>query len=563
MTDFKVKRRSAENIEQWSGKCDPLMAQVYAARGAAPSDISYSFQSLLAPSGMMGMSGAVARIADAVTKGESIVCSADYDADGCGAGVLVVAGLRSFGAAKVDYMVPDRFTMGYGLSPPLVDIARDKGADLIVTVDNGIAAFKGIEYANDLGIDVVVTDHHLAADEAPDALAIVNPNQHGCEFGSKNLAGVGVAFYTLWALRDELIARNWFNGTPPSLAVLLDVVAMSTVADVVKLDYNNRILVRAGLERIRRGQMRPGIRALFEVSKDDPRHATAASFGFKIAPRINASGRLEDISMGIECLLCEDYAQAYKMASQLDELNRARRDIEADMREVAEVQVSTSDAVGLVCFSEDWHEGVVGLVAGRIKEQEYRPTIAFAKSETGRLKGSGRSIPGLHLRDVLAEIDGANPGLLGPYGGHAHAIGCSVSEENLETFKSVFDEACRRHLSEDQLGRVIETDGEVRADDLSFDLAVAIENGGPWGQGFPEPLFESEFSVVDAKAVGEDQTHARYRVRAGGQVISAIHFGGAENMIQPGGSLPAIFKPGVNRWNGRESLDVQIIERLD
>lgn len=547
----------------------PVAARVLAARGLCdPSDLGHDLAGLLPPNAMLGIDLAAQTLEAAILDDRRIVVAGDYDADGATGVALGVLGLRALGARHVDYVVPHRVTMGYGLSPLLVEEAARMEAQLLVTVDNGIASLAGVARAVELGIPVVVTDHHLPGPELPAATAIVNPNQPGCGFASKHLAGVGVLFYVLLALRARL--RDAGRATP-NLAELLDLVALGTVADVVRLDRNNRILVAQGLARIRAGRCRPGLRALLSVAGRDPARLTATDLGFVLGPRINAAGRLNDIRIGIECLLCDDDARALDFARELDRINRERRAITAQMSEGALAQIadetspSSSSSCGLCVFDESWHEGVVGLVASRLKERHHRPTVAFARAmEPGVLKGSARSIAGLHLRDALAEIDACTPDLILRFGGHAMAAGLSLRESDLETFRAHFDDVCRRHLSPAQLERQLETDGALAPGELELGTALALEAPVPWGQGVPEPVFDNVFEVVDARLVGADQAHVRYRLRMpGGRDVTAVDFNGADRLAQEGRAR-VLYVLCVNRWNGNESVELKIehLERV-
>jgi single-stranded-DNA-specific exonuclease len=472
-----------------------------------------------------------------------------------------VLGLRMLGAAQVGYVVPNRFTMGYGLSPPLVELARAKNAGLLVTVDNGIASLAGVAAARSAGMQVLVTDHHLAGAELPAADAIVNPNQPGCGFASKHLAGVGVMFYVLLGLRARLRAAGAFASAPePRLAELLDLVALGTVADVVRLDHNNRILVAQGLARIRAGRTRPGVLALFESAGRDHRQAGSGDLGFVAGPRLNAAGRLEDMTVGIECLLAPDLAAARPLAAQLDGYNRERRELEAQMRDEALALVEGSEAAGICVRDASWHEGVVGLVASRVKDKMHRPTFAFAPAgEPGLLKGSGRSIPGLHLRDALAAVDALHPGLIPRFGGHAMAAGLSLREDHYEAFATAFDTHCRACLDAEALHQRLETDGELAAGELCLQTAQALEQGGPWGQGFPEPRFEGRFQVRELRRLGGEGQHIKYRLRAGdGGEVQAIDFNGAGRALAAGDEAALVYRLVINRFRGSETVELQV-----
>lgn len=485
-----------------------------------------------------------------------------YDCDGATGVAVGVLGLSALGAARVHYVVPDRFRMGYGLSPALAELAAATGAKLLITVDSGIASNAGVAHANALGLSVVITDHHLPGSELPAAAAIVNPNQPQCSFASKHLAGVGVMFYLLLAVRAELRARGAFaTRSEPNLAELLDLVAVGTVADVVKLDRNNRILVQQGLARIRAGRARAGIRALLQVAGRAPQRLTASDLGFVLGPRINAAGRLDDIRTGIECLLANDDDTALDHARALDRFNRERREIETEMREQAFELSADSQATGVCVFDPAWHEGVVGLVASKLKDRLHRPTIAFARAQQdGLLKGSGRSITGLHLRDALASVDAAQPGLIERFGGHAMAAGLTIRESDFERFAATFDAVCVAMLDDDALQRVIHSDGELGADELSLTTAQALEQAGPWGQGFAEPIFDGVFNVQSLRVLKEQ--HLKYQLRsADGVALTAIHFNGIDTLCERG-TVHLSYRLGINRWQDRESVELMIVERL-
>ncbi|QHS09392.1 single-stranded-DNA-specific exonuclease RecJ [Sinimarinibacterium sp. NLF-5-8] len=556
-----LRQRAPGDVRALPADLHPVLRRLYAARGVQASELALELKHLLPPSDLKGIDDAARALADAIQTHQPIVISGDYDADGATGTALGVLGLRALGATQVSYVVPDRFKMGYGLSEALAELAAATGARVLVTVDSGISSVAGVARAQALGMQVIVTDHHLAGSELPRAQAIVNPNQPGCGFASKNLAGVGVMFYVLLATRAELRARGAFaQCAEPNLAEFLDLVAVGTVADVVKLDYNNRILVQQGLLRMRRGHMRPGLAALLQVARRSTERLNAQDFGFAIGPRINAAGRLDDIRTGIDCLLAETLAAALPLAQQLDEFNRNRRSIEAQMNDDALDAIVGDDSVGLCLFGDDWHEGVVGIVAGRLKERLHRPVIAFARAqEPGLLKGSGRTIPGLHLRDALAAIDAQYPGLIERFGGHAMAAGLSLRMEALDAFKTVFDEQCRAMLTPQALQQVIETDGALAEDELTLPTAQLLEHAGPWGQGFAEPLFEGEFAIHSARAVGSDGSHIKYLLRSGNELISAIDFGGAERM-QTQGRIYCAYSIGVNRWQGSESVDLRLMD---
>ncbi|WP_043113658.1 single-stranded-DNA-specific exonuclease RecJ [Solimonas soli] len=558
----RLERRLAGDADALPASLHPVLRRIYAARGLSAAELELELARLLPPSGLLGIDAAAARVAQAITSGEGIVIAGDYDADGATGVAVAVAGLRSLGAARVSYVVPDRFRMGYGLSPALAERAAQSGASLLITVDSGISSHAGVARARALGLSVIITDHHLAAAALPDADAIVNPNQPGCTFASKHLAGVGVMFYLLLAVRAQLRAGGAFaTRGEPNLAELLDLVAIGTVADVVRLDHNNRILVSQGLARIRAGRARPGIAALLQVAGRAHARLGSLDLGFVVGPRINAAGRLDDIRTGIDCLLAADLATALPLAQQLDRFNRERREIEAQMREEALLMVEGSAATGVCVFEEAWHEGVVGLVASKLKERLHRPAIAFARAQDrGLLKGSGRSIAGLHLRDALVLLDARHPGLVLRFGGHAMAAGLTIAEADYARFALAFDAICAELLDDDALARVVHTDGELDAAELALDTAQALEMAGPWGQGFAEPLFEGRFRVLGHRVLKEQ--HVKYRLDHAAGPLSAIHFGGIDRLRERG-TLHATYRLGISRWQDSESLELLIVDVCD
>jgi len=528
-----------------------LLARLYAARGISQADqVRESLSELLPFDAMLNCAAAGERLADAIGRGEKMLVVADYDADGATACAVAARGLTAMGAA-VEYIVPNRFEYGYGLSPEIVRLAAQRKPDLIITVDNGIAAHAGIEEARRLGIEVLVTDHHLAADTLPDAL-IVNPNQPGCGFASKSLAGVGVMFYVLIALRAELRRRGQFATRPePNLAELLDLVALGTVADVVKLDANNRLLVDQGLKRMRAGKAIPGIRALFKAAGRNLAKAAAQDPGFTIGPRLNAAGRLADMSLGIACLLADDEATATPLAAELDRLNRERREIEADMQEQAQAlleSIVVADGYSLTLFEPTWHQGVVGLLASRLKDRHHRPVIAFADAGDGLLRGSGRAIPGLHLRDALDLVAKRQPGLIVKFGGHAAAAGLTIPADRLTAFTESFETVCRELLDPNALLRVIETDGALSPAECRLDQALALR-AAVWGQGFPYPTFHGDFTVASQRLVAE--RHLKLRLTGGGLEADAMLFNQDTPLPE---RIQAVYRLDVNEWNGATSL---------
>jgi len=536
--------------------CTRRLARIYAARGlVAPEELVTTLQSLVTPERLSHVDEAARLLAEAIAQGERMLVVADYDADGATACAVAVKALRAMGAT-VDFLVPNRFEHGYGLTPEIAREAAKRSPDLLITVDNGIAAVDGIEEANRLGMRVLVTDHHLPGSSLPPAACIVNPNQAGCGFPSKSLAGVGVVFYVMLALRAELRRRGAFGASSgPNLGELLDLVALGTVADVVRLDANNRILVAQGLARIRAGRACPGIAALLEVAGRPARLASAQDLGFAVGPRLNAAGRLKDMSVGIECLLAVDDGRALELASQLDKLNRERREIEGEMQQSALALVAAveeAETYSLSLHSSDWHAGVVGLLASRLKDRFHRPVFAFADDGSGKLKGSGRSVPGLHLRDALDLVAKRMPGLLERFGGHAAAAGVTLAGDRLEAFRDAFEAVARQQLTPADLQRRIEIDGELGPRDMDFGFASELR-AQVWGQGFPEPRFAGEFRVENQKVVGEK--HTRATLSLGGQRFAAIRFGSAEALPA---TVRAIYKLDINEYQGSSSLQLVI-----
>ena len=514
---------------------DPLLQRIFASRGVTdPQQIQYQLGNLENPNQLKGMSEATALLEEALRKHQRILIIGDYDADGATSTAVVVLALRALGATFVDYLAPNRFEYGYGLTPGIVELASGRSPDLIITVDNGISSIDGVAAAKALGIKVLVTDHHLAGPELPAADAIVNPNQPGCLFNSKAIAGVGVAYYLMIALRGRLRLSGWFDElevAQPNLADLLDLVALGTVADVVSLDSNNRILVEQGLRRIRAGRARPGLLALIELGNRNLSNLVSQDLGFAVGPRLNAAGRLDDISLGIECLLTDDPNLAMDMAKQLDQLNQDRKQIEQGIQQEA-MQIlngmqldSTEDLpLGICLYDESWHSGVIGIVASRVKDRVHRPVITFGKVSETEIKGSGRSVEAVHIRDLLERIATQNPGLIQKYGGHAMAAGLSIAPENYKVFAELFDQAVRDTVNEQQLQAIVMTDGELDGPHLNLQTADALRNAGPWGSGFPEPLFDGEFILENQKIVGERHLKFRAIEPRSGLAIEAIAF---------------------------------------
>jgi single-stranded-DNA-specific exonuclease len=534
----------------------PALARVYAARGIADdSELETGLGSLLSFDNLKGTRDMACHLADAIAAEKRILVIADYDADGATACAVAVRGLRSFGA-RVEFIVPNRFEYGYGLTPEIVHLAAEQRPDILLTVDNGIASVEGVAEANRRGMQVLVTDHHLPGDTLPDAACIVNPNQPGCPFPSKNLAGVGVMFYVLLALRAELRARGAFADRPePKLADLLDIVALGTIADVVKLDQNNRILVQQGLLRIRAGRACAGINALLQVARKYPERVSSLDLGFTVGPRLNAAGRLDDMSLGIACLLADGQATALQIAAQLDALNRERRSIEADMQDSALASLERFDPhdnYSLVLFDEGWHQGVIGILASRLKDRFHRPVIAFARANNGEIKGSGRSIPGLHLRDALDLVSKRHPALIKKFGGHAAAAGLSIAETDLAAFSEAFERVARSLLDADDLARRIETDGTLAPEDMTLGVARLLD-GQVWGQGFPAPQFNDDFVVQSQRVVGEK--HLKLHLQKDGSSVEAMLFGHNEELPP---RIHAVYSLSVNEYNGSQSLQLLI-----
>ncbi|MDA9848240.1 single-stranded-DNA-specific exonuclease RecJ [Luminiphilus sp.] len=551
-----------------SSGLSPLLQRLYANRGVtAPDEIDLALKGLLPPQLLRGVTDAAALLADAIEGEARVVIVGDFDADGATSSALAVSVLRQMGLQEVSYLVPNRFEYGYGLSPEIVALAAEREPDLIVTVDNGISSHAGVATAQGLGISVLITDHHLPGDELPSADVIVNPNQPGCSFPSKSLAGVGVMFYVLTALRAELRDREWFERcglVMPNLGDALDLVALGTVADVVPLDRNNRILVAAGLARIRAGRGRPGIDALLEIAGRSAGELSSSDLGFILGPRLNAAGRLEDMAIGIECLLAESAFAARPLAQQLDDLNRERRDIEANMQEEALAQLSTVEVddealkFGLCVYNKSFHQGVVGIVAARLRERYHRPTIVFAEAGNDELKGSGRSIPGVHIRDVLDHVATTHPDLIGKFGGHAMAAGLSLHHKDLDQFQEAFNTAVALALEHVPPERVVMTDGELAVEELNLHNAEAIAAAGPWGQHFPEPVFEGSFVLVDQRLLKDK--HLKLTLEAEGENFEAIAFN-VDRECWPNDQVARVriaYQPDINAYRGERRLQLMI-----
>jgi single-stranded-DNA-specific exonuclease len=549
----------------------PVSRRVLRARGIyEASALTLNLADMHPPGTLSGIEAAADLLGSAVADGQSVLVVGDFDADGATGTALAMLSLRAMGCERAGFRVPNRFEFGYGLTVPLVETLAAAPPDLLVTVDSGIACIGGVSRARELGCRVVVTDHHLPGERLPDAHAIVNPNCPGDLFPSKSLAGVGVMFYLLGAVRRVLRERGWFGRSrpEPNLAQFLDLVALGTVADLVPLDRNNRILVRQGLERIRRAATRPGLMALLRLGGRDYRYASAADLGFAVGPRLNAAGRLEDMAAGIRCLLAEDPDEAARLATQLDELNRQRQDLQEQMQldAMRQVRALLAELEGrelppaLCLFDERWHQGIVGLVAARVKDAVHRPVIAFAPAAegSGMLKGSARSVRGLHIRDVLAWVDARRPGLMRAFGGHAMAAGLSLDREGLPVFQESLASAVTAILDGATLAAEVWTDGELSAGELGLPLAVELEDLGPWGQRFPEPVFEGVFDVVDKRLVGGAHLKLLLRSRGGGEPLDAIAFNRRPEDLANAASVRILYRLAVNRWRGSESCQLVI-----
>ncbi|MEW9570306.1 single-stranded-DNA-specific exonuclease RecJ [Rhodanobacter sp. Si-c] len=555
---MELRRRELQGEPSgWDAAVHPVLQRIYAARGVLqPDGVAHRLQRLLPPQSLGGLDAATELLAEAIRGDWSILIAGDYDCDGATGTAVAVRGLRMLGAKHVGYAVPNRFVHGYGLTPALVD-SLQPCPQLIVTVDNGVASVAGVARARELGMRVIVTDHHLPGEQLPDCDAMVNPNLAGDGFPSKALAGVGVMFYLLLALRAKLRGQGMFAAEAPDLSVLLDLVALGTVADLVPLDFNNRVLVEAGLRRIRSGRACAGIAALVECGKRSMATLCASDLGFAVGPRLNAAGRLEDMQLGVECLLIDDAAQARRYAGELDTINRERRDLQASM--VAEAEVMTAglrdiDSVGVALYEPSWHAGVVGLVASKLKERLHRPVISFApasEDDLEHLRGSGRSIPGFHLRDALAMIDARQPGLIERFGGHAMAAGLSLRAVDFPRFAAAFDAAARELIAPERLQAALYTDGELPAGSLSLELALQLRNAGPWGQAFPEPLFDNLFECAHWKPMGEGHWRLGLRDPRDGSIHDAVMFN--VGTTAPPSRLRAVYELVVNDWQGRES----------
>ncbi|EHO8059232.1 single-stranded-DNA-specific exonuclease RecJ [Salmonella enterica] len=566
----QLRRREADETAELPADLPPLLRRLYASRGVRSArELERSVKGMLPWQQLSGIDNAVEILYNAFREGTRIIVVGDFDADGATSTALSVLGMRALGCDNISYLVPNRFEDGYGLSPEVVDQAKARGAQLIVTVDNGISSHAGVAHAKTLGIPVIVTDHHLPGDTLPDAEAIINPNLRDCEFPSKSLAGVGVAFYLMLALRTFLRDKGWFderNIAPPNLAELLDLVALGTVADVVPLDANNRILTWQGLSRIRAGKCRPGIKALLEISNRDPQQLAASDLGFALGPRLNAAGRLDDMSVGVALLLCDNLGEARVLASELDALNQSRKEIEQGMQAEAlilcEKLERSSETLpgGLAMYHPEWHQGVVGILASRIKERFHRPVIAFAPAGDGTLKGSGRSIQGLHMRDALERLDTLYPDLMIKFGGHAMAAGLSLEEHKFEQFQQRFGELVTEWLDPALLQGEVISDGPLSAAEMSMEVAQLLRDAGPWGQMFPEPLFDGRFRLLQQRLVGERHLKVMVEPVGGGPLLDGIAFN-IDTTCWPDNGVREVelaYKLDINEFRGNRSLQIII-----
>ncbi|UYU31340.1 single-stranded-DNA-specific exonuclease RecJ [Siccibacter colletis] len=566
----QLRRRTVDDTAQLPAELSPLLRRLYASRGVkSAADLERSVKGMLPWQQLAGVDTAVAILFDALRENLRIIVVGDFDADGATSTALSVLALRSLGAGNVDYLVPNRFDDGYGLSPEVVDQAHARGAQLILTVDNGISSHSGVARAHELGIPVVITDHHLPGDVLPPAEAIINPNLANCAFPSKCLAGVGVAFYLMLALRAHLREAGWFEQqgiAMPNLAEHLDLVALGTVADVVPLDANNRILIWQGLSRIRAGRCRPGIRALLEIANRDAQKLAASDLGFALGPRLNAAGRLDDMSVGVALLMCNDIVQARMLASELDALNQTRKEIEQGMQAEAltlcERLERSGEALpgGIAIYHPEWHQGVVGILASRIKERFHRPVIAFAPAGDGTLKGSGRSIQGLHMRDALERLDTLYPGMMLKFGGHAMAAGLSLQSDRFEEFQQRFAALVGEWLDPALLQGEIWSDGALQPQEMTLDVAEMLRDAGPWGQMFPEPLFDGRFRVLQQRLVGERHLKLMLEPVGGGPLLDGIAFN-IDTACWPDNGVREVeiaYKLDVNEFRGNRSVQLII-----
>ena len=567
---IQLRRREVDESAELPADLSPLLRRLYASRGVrSAQDLERSVKGMLPWQQLSGVEKAVEILYNAFREGTRIIVVGDFDADGATSTALSVLGMRSLGCDNISYLVPNRFEDGYGLSPEVVDQAHARGAQLIVTVDNGISSHAGVDHARAQGIPVVVTDHHLPGETLPAAEAIINPNLPDCDFPSKSLAGVGVAFYLMLALRTFLRDKGWFDErgiAPPNLADLLDLVALGTVADVVPLDANNRILTWQGLSRIRAGKCRPGIKALLEVSRRDAQKLAASDLGFALGPRLNAAGRLDDMSVGVALLLCDNIGEARVLANELDALNQTRKEIEQGMQAEAltlcEKLERSRETLpgGLAMYHPEWHQGVVGILASRIKERFHRPVIAFAPAGDGTLKGSGRSIQGLHMRDALERLDTLHPGLMIKFGGHAMAAGLSLEEAKFDLFQQRFGELVTEWLDPSLLQGEVVSDGPLSAAEMTMEVAQLLRDAGPWGQMFPEPLFDGRFRLLQQRLVGERHLKVMVEPVGGGPLLDGIAFN-VDTACWPDNGVREVelaYKLDINEFRGNRSLQIII-----
>jgi len=566
-----IKRRPLSDLPSLD-EVMPVLQRIYAARGISCNEqLDKRLQALLPFNTLKDIDKAVARLEAALRLQQRILIIGDFDADGATSTALAVDALRTMGALHVEFLVPNRFEFGYGLTPGIVDVAKNWHPNLIITVDNGIASIEGVDAATKAGIDVLITDHHLPAEHLPDACAIVNPNQHGDAFPSKSIAGVGVIFYVMLALRRQLLSTGWFkeaNLTEPNMSQFLDLVTLGTVADVVGLDQNNRILINQGLMRIRQGHCRPGIRALIEVAGRRCEQLRESDLGFAVAPRLNAAGRLDDMSLGIECLLCDSVEKAHVLASELDALNIERRRIETEMKEQAMQaldKLALNDTahlpLALCLVDKTWHQGVIGILAGRLKERYHRPVIAFAAVNDDEFKGSARSIPGLNIRDVLAAIDKDSPGLITKFGGHAMAAGLSLRPEAFIPFQQALILEVNKHITLAECAGELLSDGPLSPSELNLELAKVLQEGGPWGQQFPEPTFDNVFEILEQRLVGQHHLKLTLQHEEGGEAMDAIAFN-VDLKQWPNHRaryVHAAYRLDINEYNGRTKLQLMIV----
>ena len=563
---MRIEPRPLPETLPFLGEMPTLLTRLYAARGVqSQAELDKRLARLIPYQQLKGIEAAVDLLVQALDQRQRILIVGDFDADGATASTVGLLGLRLLGAAHVDYLVPNRFEYGYGLTPEIVEVALTREPQLLITVDNGISSVEGVAAAKKAGLKVLVTDHHLPGTELPAADAIVNPNQPGCAFPSKALAGVGVIFYVLIALRARLNSLGRYeHSQAPNIAELLDLVALGSVADVVPLDANNRILVHQGLERIRAGRARPGLKAILEVAKRDHTRITSTDLGFILGPRLNAAGRLDDMSLGIECLLTDDANAARAMAAQLDDMNQDRKSIEQGMQREALAQLKElpvdSMPFGLCLFDPDWHQGVIGILASRLKERYFRPTFAFADAGDGLLKGSGRSVPGFHIRDALSVVAAQHPDLIAKYGGHAMAAGLTLPVANFEQFSQAFDAEVRRQLREEDLTGRLLSDGSLTVEEFHLELARALRNAGPWGQHFPEPLFHGVFELVEQRIVGERHLKVVLKTECGSVKLDGIAFG-IDRDVWPNPTIRWVelaYKLDLNEFRGNETVQLMI-----